>query len=94
MKSLPRFLHIASATFGSKRHQTESTIPLAEVAHGHGSPGQIFKLPEEDIRLRAECLQRQTDGLFSYGESANLQQIRRHGEVASLTCSRGFTRRS
>jgi hypothetical protein len=26
--------------FWNKRHNAESTLPLAEVAHGHGSPGQ------------------------------------------------------
>lgn len=66
--------------FWIKRHKTESTLPFREVAHGHGSPGQIFKLPEEDIRVRLELLARQSDGLFTYSESMNLQQIRRHGE--------------
>src|SRR5882672_1068897 len=66
--------------FWSKRHGTESTLPFREVAHGHGSPGQIFKLPEEDIRDRLELLAKQSDGLFTYSESMNLQQIRRHRE--------------
>src|ERR1039458_4356990 len=65
--------------FWNKRHKAESTLPLAEVAHGHGSPGQIFKLLEEDIRMRVEALEQQTDGVFEYSESANLQQIRRVG---------------
>jgi hypothetical protein len=66
--------------FWMKRRKAESTLPFREVAHGHGSPGQIFKLPEEDIRARVELLARQSGGLFTYNESANLQQIRRHGE--------------
>ena len=70
--------------FWNKRHKAESTLPLAEVAHGHGSPGQIFKLLEEDIRMRVEALEQQTDGVFEYSESANLQQIRRVGEIDNI----------
>ena len=66
--------------FWMNRHRTESTLQFREVAHGHGSPGQIFKLPEEDIRARLELLAKQSGGLFTYSESTNLQQIRRHGE--------------
>jgi hypothetical protein len=64
--------------FWQKRHD-ESTLPLREVAHGHGSPGQIFKLPEDDIRTRVDALSQQTNGFFRYTESANLQEIRKHG---------------
>ena len=66
--------------FWQKRHKSESTLPLRGIAHGHGSPGQIFKLPEEGIRTRVEDLARQTGGFFTHSESANLQQIHRQGE--------------
>lgn len=66
--------------FWQKRHPTNATLTLKEVAHGHGSPGQIFKLPEEDIRARVDELARQTGGFFSYSESATQQQVRRQGE--------------
>jgi len=66
--------------FWQKRHPTEATLPLREVAHGYGSPGQVFKLAEEDIRSRVEDLERCSKGVFCYTESANLQQIRRSGQ--------------
>jgi hypothetical protein len=66
--------------FWQKRHNSESTLPLREVAHGHGSPGQIFKLAEQDIRARVEVLERQTDGLFTYNESANAEQLCKRDE--------------
>ena len=59
------------------RESRESTLPLREVAHGHGSPGQVFKLPEDDVRARLDLLSRQTDGFFAYAESAQFQQVRR-----------------
>lgn len=67
--------------FWQKRHPSNATLQFRDVAHGHGSPGQIFKLPEEDVRARVERLARQTDGLFTYAESANIQQVRRNGEA-------------
>jgi hypothetical protein len=70
--------------FWQKRHPNNATLTLKEVAHGHGSPGQIFKLPEEDIRERVDELERQTGGRFAYAESATQQQVRKHGEFGSL----------
>ncbi len=71
--------------FWNQRHPTEATLPFREVAHGHGSPGQIFKLPEDDIRHRLEQLAGQTD-LFTYTQSASLEQVRRRerGDRARL----------
>ena len=65
--------------FWRKRHPTEETLAFREVAHGHSSPGQIFKLPEDNVRSRVERLARDTDDDFTYSESAVLQQIRRNG---------------
>jgi hypothetical protein len=67
--------------FWEKRHKIEATLPLRDVAHGHGSPGQILKLAEDDIRARVEDLNQRSEGLFSYAESANLQQIRKTGQA-------------
>ena len=66
--------------FWSKRHGPEKTLTLRHVTYGHGSPGQVFKIPEEDIRSRLESLKELTDGYYTYAESANLQQLNRKGE--------------
>ena len=71
--------------FWRKRHKTEATLSLREVAHGHGSPGQILKLPEEDVRIRLDLLSRQMDGVFAFSESAQFQQVRRRKEVNTTT---------
>jgi hypothetical protein len=63
--------------FWQKRHPTDETLLFREIAHGHGSPGRVFKLAEEDIRFRVDRLARETDGYFSYNESSVLQQVRR-----------------
>lgn len=70
--------------FWQKRHSVESTLTLREIAHGHGSPGQIFKLPEEDIRTRVETLEQQTKGFFTYMESATFQQVQKTGDGDSI----------
>lgn len=70
--------------FWQKHHAVEATLALREVAHGHGSPGQIFKLPEEDIRTRVDALARQTNGLYIYQETASQQQIQKTGNGDSI----------
>lgn len=64
--------------FWQKRFPDEKTLPLKEIAHGHCSPGQVFKIPEEDIRARVEQLERETNGIFAYTESTTQQQVRRN----------------
>jgi hypothetical protein len=69
------FLH----DFWGKRHPNEKTIRFREVAFGHGSPGQVLKLPEWEVRHRMEAIERDTGGAFRYSESAAQQQVsRRH----------------
>jgi hypothetical protein len=70
--------------FLNKRHRHEDTILLRDVAHGHGSPGQIFKLPEDVIRHRIESLARGDHELFSYSASANLEKVERRKIIATL----------
>ncbi|HML73187.1 MAG TPA: DUF4007 family protein [Anaerohalosphaeraceae bacterium] len=60
-----------------KKHPTEKTLPLREIAIGSGSPGQVFKLPESDIRERLDGLKKYTNGILEYKESASLPQIHR-----------------
>lgn len=67
--------------FWTSRHSAEKTLSFREVAHGHGSPGQVFKLPEEDIAERLDGLAAQTDGALVYSPSADLQLIHRHKEM-------------
>jgi hypothetical protein len=61
--------------YWSKWHKNEKTLSFREVAIGEGSPGQVFKLPEQAIRERLECLESTSEGAFIYQESAALQQV-------------------
>jgi len=63
--------------FWRKRHPNDETLQFREIAHGHGSPGRVFKLAEEDVRVRVERLARETGGYLTYNESSVLQQVRR-----------------
>ena len=65
------------ADFWKNRRAKELTVLLRDVAHGHGSPGQIFKIPEQDVRERVEGLARGGKAWFTYKESANLEQLHR-----------------
>ena len=71
--------------FWQRRHSAEKTLSFRQVAFGHGSPGQVFKLPEWDIRHRLEAIATHTDGTFRYTESAAQQQVyREHSDTNTL----------
>jgi hypothetical protein len=63
--------------FWNKRLPNEKTLTFRDVAIAHGSPGQIFKLPEWEIRDRLESIEADSNGHFLYKESASLQQLTR-----------------
>lgn len=56
-------------------HPNESTLPFHEISIGHGSPGQIFKLSEKDLRNRLENIEKDTSGELVYKESSSVQQL-------------------
>lgn len=64
--------------FWLKRKATEKTLTLRDVAIELGSPGQVFKLPEWDIRERLDGLLESSSGEFYYHESAAQPQVRRN----------------
>jgi len=61
--------------FWEARHAAEKTLTYREVSFGRGSPGQVFKLPEEDVRARLNALEDDTNGIFSVRESAAAQNV-------------------
>ncbi len=63
--------------FWNKRKSHEMTLTFRDVSSAHGSPGQVFKLPESDLRDRLERLRSDSDELYSYQESAALQVVTR-----------------
>jgi hypothetical protein len=58
-----------------KRRGNERTLQFRDVAIAPGSPGQIFKLPESDIRERLDSIAADSDGYFRYEESAALATV-------------------
>lgn len=55
-------------------HKNESTLNFDSIVNGHNSPGQVFKLPEVDVRARCEAIHSDTDGFFEFKESS-LQSV-------------------
>jgi len=51
-------------------HPNEASLTLREVALAPCSPGQVFKLPEDDIRGRLEAMSGKRSRPFSYQPSA------------------------
>lgn len=54
----------------------EVTLSLNELATGLSSPGQVFKLPEDDVRKRL-ALFNEWEEDFEYKESAMFEQLKR-----------------
>jgi hypothetical protein len=63
-------------------HEDEKTLAFQFVLHGHCGPGQIFKLPEDDLRARCENLEQDSKGFFLFHESAMQPMIKRGEENA------------
>jgi hypothetical protein len=60
--------------FWQNRRNGELTLSFRDVSVGEGSPGQVFKLPDSDIRQRLESISLNNDS-FAYQESAALQRV-------------------
>lgn len=60
--------------FWRKRRDGELTLSFRDVSVGEGSPGQVFKLPDSDVRQRLESISL-NDDIFAYQESAALQKV-------------------
>lgn len=65
----------------------ELTIPIHTVSNGHGSPGQVFKIPEADIRARLLAIEETTEGLFRFDESAAVPAVVRKNATDNLPLS-------
>ena len=63
--------------FWNKRRPHEKTLSFRDISVAHGSPGQIFKIPEWGLRERLETIEKDSKGAFTYQESASLQQVTR-----------------
>lgn len=75
----PELFHYCLNDFWNKRQPHEKTISFRDVAVSHGSPGQIFKLPEWNLRERLESIEQESKGAFVYQESSAMQRITRRG---------------
>lgn len=66
--------------YWSSRHDQEQTIPFHLIVVGEGSPGQVFKIPEQDIRKRLFELGENTNGFFTFDDSAAIPSVVRNKE--------------
>ncbi|MDK3155758.1 DUF4007 family protein [Kamptonema cortianum] len=61
--------------FWSSRYSQEQSLPFHSVVVGAGSPGQVFKIPEMDIRKRLLGIEEDTQGYFAFEESAAIPRL-------------------
>ena len=80
----PELFIYALDDFWNERHSGEKTLSFRQVAHGHGSPGQVFKIPEHDVRDRLDSISKATGGFFSFSDSSQVPVVTRNGEIESI----------
>ena len=67
--------------FWNTKFPEEQSIQFQDVAFGHGGPGQIFKIPEQEIHMRLEELGEFTDHAMIFRESANMRQVEKKNNI-------------
>jgi hypothetical protein len=80
----PELFTWALVDFWSKRWPGEKTLSAQLIAHGVGSPGQIFKLPEQDVMARLSDLSNVTRDALKYNDSTALPQVSRDRDVDQM----------
>lgn len=74
------------ADFWARFRPNEQTLTLREVTLGICSPGQVFKLPEEEVRARLEAYSRAPHlGPFQYQPSAVQALVSRRPKASAPT---------
>jgi hypothetical protein len=63
------------AEYWEKQFPNEQTLSFRNIAYGHGSLGQVFKMPEDSLRARIENIGTTSKGYFDYSESIHVQQV-------------------
>ena len=76
----PELFVYCLADFWRRYRPVERTLTFRDVAVAENSLGQVFKLPEADLRTRLESIERDSRGLFRYQESTSLAQVTRSKE--------------
>jgi hypothetical protein len=71
----PQLFTFCLHDFWSHRRPNEKTLTIRDVAVAECSPGQVFKLPERDVRERLERLRADSNGVLDFQESAASQQV-------------------
>lgn len=56
--------------FWTRFHPAENSLTLRDIAMAPGSPGHVFKLPEDDVRARLEARSQQHKPSYHYQPSA------------------------
>lgn len=70
--------------------QNESSIPFHSVVVAHGSPGQVFKIPEADVRNRLLAIEEASAGYFVFEESAAIPRVLRNRKKSAPTLASAY----
>lgn len=71
----PAVFFYALTSFWSWKWAEARTLSVWEICYGEGSPGQVFKLPEDAIYDLLDGLESATDGTLRFEDTAQTRQI-------------------
>jgi hypothetical protein len=71
----PELFLYALLDYREKRLPNSLKLSFNQIANGYGSPGQIFKLPEDCIREKLEMLSTITNGFIEYREASDSPHV-------------------
>lgn len=69
--------------FWMRRYPNEKTLRAKALAYDNGSPGQVFKIPEQEIYNRLADLTTVTEDGIAFNESEALPQISRRKDLSA-----------
>jgi hypothetical protein len=76
--------------FWNNRFPLEQSLPFHSAVVAHGSPGQVFKIPEPDVRNRLLEIEELSKGYFVFEESAAIPRIVRNPSKPALTLASAY----
>jgi hypothetical protein len=66
-----------------KAFEYEETVALSEIVFGHGAPGRVFRMPEDEVLARINRLAARRNPQIELIESLNQYMVRRTGRPSA-----------
>jgi len=87
----PALFAFCVGEFWESRFPDEQSIPFFSLVNSPGSPGQVFKIPEMDIRSRLLGIEESSQGYMSFQESAAIPRLMKNPKASAPQIGHVYT---